>query len=192
MKQWIRGFILVVGTGSAMLGAVACMLPGPVGPGEGEGEGDGEEQQGFTDCSGVTCQPGQYCWAPGVCENGCLSDVNCAADQDCAEEGSGFDGAGVCRDDDGGEGEGEGEGEPPGNALEDCLAACDFFQTCGLGAQDAVGCRNDCPDLSENQQIAVGNCDDSSCGDALVCLGIECFADADCDGDEQCVGSACM
>ena len=149
--------------------------------------------KGFTDCSGIECQPGQYCWAPGVCESGCTSDANCTEDQDCEDEGEGFDGEGVCRDgDDGSEGEGEGEGEPPGNALESCLAACEHFQGCGMSAGDTAQCRNDCPDLSENQQLAVGGCAEGSCGDALTCLEIDCFSDDDCGLDEQCVGTSCL
>lgn len=49
-------------------------------------------QQGFTDCTPMgfennptTCQPGQYCEDSNlaICEPGCLSNVNCAADQTC-------------------------------------------------------------------------------------------------------------
>lgn len=152
------------------------------------------KDKGFTDCSGITCQPGQYCFAPGVCENGCTSDVNCADGQDCDDEGGGFDEAGVCRDDDSGEeGEGEGgEGEGEGGALEGCLAACEHFQGCGMSAGDTAQCRNDCPDLSENQQLAVGGCAEGSCSDALTCLEADCFSDNDCGIDEQCVGTSCL
>ncbi len=149
-------------------------------------------EKGFTDCSGVLCQPGQYCWAPGVCESGCTSDVNCAEGQDCTDEGEGFDGEGVCKDgDDDPPSEGEGEGEPP-DALAGCLAACDHFQECGATPSDTLGCRNDCPDLSENQQLVVAGCGEGSCSEALTCLDIDCFNDDDCGGGEECVGNSCL
>lgn len=62
--------------------------------GEGEGDGDGDGgSEGVTDCTPpgleqVNCQAGQYCADSvlGVCENGCLSNDNCAADQECVKE----------------------------------------------------------------------------------------------------------
>jgi hypothetical protein len=155
---------------------------------EGPPESGSDEEKGFTECSGVTCQPGQFCYAPGDCQVGCTSDVNCAEGQDCADEGSGFSGEGVCRD--GGEGEGEGEGET--NAAQACADACDFFQSCGLDAGDTAQCHNDCPDLSENQQRAVAGCAEGSCSDARACLDVDCFNDDDCGVDEQCVGNSCL
>lgn len=150
-----------------------------------------QRDQGYTDCSGILCQPGQYCFAPGVCESGCTSDVNCAEGQDCTDEGEGFDGEGVCRDGDDPP-PSEGEGEPPGDPLAACVAACEFFQGCGASANDTLGCRNDCPDLSENQQLVVAGCGEGSCGDALTCLDIDCFNDGDCGVGEECLGNACL
>jgi hypothetical protein len=151
-----------------------------------------QRDQGYTDCSGILCQPGQYCFAPGVCESGCTSDVNCAEGQDCTDEGEGFDGEGVCRDGDDAPPPGEGEGEPPGDPLAACGAACEFFQGCGASANDTLGCRNDCPDLSENQQLVVAGCAEGSCGEALTCLDIDCFNDGDCGVGEECLGNACL
>lgn len=148
-------------------------------------------EKGFTDCSGVLCQPGQYCFAPGLCESGCTSDVNCAEGQDCTSEGEGFDGEGVCRDGDDEPDPAEGEGEPD-DPLAACLAACEFFQSCGAEGSDVLSCRNDCPDLSENQQIVVAGCAEGSCSDARTCLDIDCFNDGDCGLDQQCLGSTCM
>ena len=45
-----------------------------------------------------------------------------------------------------------------------------------------LGCRNDCPDLSENQQLVVAGCAEGSCSDARTCLDIDCFNDGDCSG----------
>lgn len=151
------------------------------------------KEKGYTDCSGIECQPGQYCFAPGVCEAGCTSDVNCAEGQECTDEGEGFSGEGVCRDGDPDPEPSEGEGEdPPHDALAACLAACDHFQECGATPNDTLGCRNDCPDLSENQQLVVAGCADGSCSETLTCLDLDCFNDSDCGGDEACVGNSCM
>lgn len=49
-------------------------------------------QQGFTQCGEgedqATCQPGQYCSNAyfGLCDNGCLSDLNCGEEQLCVKE----------------------------------------------------------------------------------------------------------
>ena len=73
----------------------------------------------------------------------------------------------------------------------DCQAACDHFQSCGLSAAEASQCRSDCAQLSENQQIVVGNCDGLSCGDTLDCLGVQCFSDDDCGGGRECFDYSC-
>ena len=61
------------------------------GSGNSEGDGGGLDP-GFTDCTPMgfedtptVCQPGQYCEDSVLaeCENGCLSNINCAADQTC-------------------------------------------------------------------------------------------------------------
>lgn len=52
-----------------------------------------EDSKGFSDCAGERCQPGQYCGrrlgAQQICENGCLSDTNCACGQSCNSAGGG-------------------------------------------------------------------------------------------------------
>lgn len=57
------------------------------------GDSGGSGMQGFSDCTPMgfedtptTCQPGQYCADPNLadCVPGCLSNVNCAADQSCS------------------------------------------------------------------------------------------------------------
>jgi len=63
---------------------------GTSGDGDGDGDGGGD---GVTDCTPpgldeVLCQAGQYCadQVLGLCENGCLSNTNCASDQECIKE----------------------------------------------------------------------------------------------------------
>lgn len=48
------------------------------------------DARGFTNCGyrygeDTICQPGQFCEDPtfGDCDIGCLSDVNCASNQEC-------------------------------------------------------------------------------------------------------------
>ncbi len=160
---------------------VACgPLPGTLAP-------------GFTTCGNNTCQPGQYCFDQsfGQCVNGCTSDANCETGHVC-QDISDVTGEGTCSEG-ASEGEGEeGEGEGGGNALDDCLAACDAFQDCGMQGSDYNDCLNTCPDLSENQQRTVATCGDGSCSDQRNCLEIDCFNDDDCGVDEQCVGSSCL
>jgi len=65
---------------AAFVTGVAC--------GDGDGDDGGscdEAKQGFTSCKiGLgQCQPGQYCDDFDQCQNGCLSDVNCACNQVC-------------------------------------------------------------------------------------------------------------
>lgn len=149
---------------------------------------------GFTPCGSNTCQPGQYCYAEalGQCANGCTSDANCEEGHAC-EDISDTTGEGTCSESRprGDEGEGEGEGEP-GNALEDCIAACDAFQNCGMQGSDYNDCLNTCPDLNENQQRTVAACGDGSCSEQRNCLDVECFNTNDCSDDTQCVGGSCL
>ena len=143
-------------------------------------------QRGFTECNGVQCQPGQYCFGGGICANGCLSSVNCAEGQECRDDGGG-DNAGVCADPDGpagGEGEGEGEGDDP--------ATCDGYathaQSCGLRASEAEAIRQQCDQLTADQQSALIACNASeSCSEFESCSGVQCFVDADCGAGQHCL-----
>lgn len=153
-------------------------------------------RQGFTACgefpSGpVECQPGQYCADATFsrCEPGCTSDVNCAESQTCVKASG--ESVGDCvnttvtpQPD---------AGTPPnGSVLEACRAACDHFQTCGLGAAETARCRTDCGSLTEEQQRAIGNCEETSCVSVTRCLGVDCLNDDDCSGGQSCVGFACL
>jgi hypothetical protein len=172
------------------LGLCAAATPscGEEGDGKG-GAGNGDDtKQGYTECNGSTCQPGQYCWGSGICENGCLSSENCAADQQCNDEGEGWDGAGVCVDGDGPAGEGEGEeGEGEGPDESDCDGYADHAQSCGLRASEAEAIRQFCDQLTAAEQEAMVACDAAeSCDEFRACSGVECFSDDDCAGGETC------
>lgn len=149
----------------------------------------GNPEQGFSDCGGVTCAPGQYCADPitSFCENGCTSDHNCEDGTHC-EITDDFFNEGECVPD-----QERTEDPTPADPLAACQAACDHFQDCGLGAAEAAQCRSDCSGLSADQQTAVGNCDDSlSCDATLSCLGVQCFSDGDCGSGGWCVDYTCM
>ncbi|MCB9745542.1 MAG: hypothetical protein H6740_23385 [Alphaproteobacteria bacterium] len=173
--QNIRFNLRFIGAALLLTGAVAC---------------GGKLEPGYTDCGPTTCSPGQYCAFEGVCENGCTSDANCLPGTEC-----------VITDDFFNEGECYGNsvdtGRPDdtpsgGDPLADCQAACDHFQTCGLGAADASQCRSDCNGLTEDQQIAIGNCEGLTCGATLSCLGVDCFSDSDCGGGQVCLDYTCL
>ncbi len=138
-------------------------------------------EPGFTECNGAVCQPGQYCDLALFCTNGCTSDANCQDGAACEDIDD--SGVGTCTNPRSGEGEGEGEGEVD-DPLANCRAACDAFQGCGLSAADTAGCRSDCASLNAQQQTALGNCRDESCGSIRQCIGVDCFNDGQCGGDD--------
>ncbi len=61
---------------------------------------DETDIRGYTECGsflgGESCSPGQYCEDPtfSECDNGCLSDVNCASNQYCYKTGG--QNVGIC------------------------------------------------------------------------------------------------
>lgn len=149
----------------------------------------GDLDPGYTSCGGETCQPGQYCFdqLTGFCANGCTSNANCQDGHAC-QDISDVTGTGTCTE----SATPPPPPPPPGNALAACQAACDGFQDCGLAAGEVAECRHDCTGLTENQQTVVGNCAGRTCGDQLLCLGVDCFSDRDCGGGQSCVGMTCL
>jgi len=151
----------------------------------------GDLEKGYTDCGAVTCSPGQYCDGPGMCENGCTSDANCENGDECVIDDEFFN-DGVCEPEVSDTTETD-PTETDGDPLAACRAACDDFQGCGLSPSETAQCRDDCAVLSESEQRAIGNCGgQSSCGATLSCLGVDCFQDSDCGGDEFCVDYDCL
>ncbi len=142
---------------------------------------------GESECGNVTCAAGQYCLDPTFddCTNGCVSDANCAGDSVCTDID--FGGEGICS-------ESTAPGTPvtPRDGLQECLAACDLFGTCGLPVADVAQCRDECPTLSENEQLAVAGCNDSSCTNLPTCLGVDCLSTDDCGGGEVCLDYTCL
>ncbi len=166
--------------------AVALMFLSTACDGADEPKND-KLEVGYTECGDITCSPGQYCWAPGLCENGCTSDANCLDSDECLIDDTFFD-EGSCYPRQGGT-----EQPPqPQNDLAACQAACEDFQSCGLSPSETSGCIDDCEDLTPTQQRVVGNCGDLTCGATLDCLGLECFTDDDCNGNRSCVGNSCL
>ncbi|MEM6955335.1 MAG: hypothetical protein AAF645_06585 [Myxococcota bacterium] len=142
--------------------------------------------RGFTDCSGVTCQPGQYCVGPGLCSPGCTSDFNCSANQSCDTANANFEGVSRCvatalppapdagmRMD---------AGSAP-SAPSTCEEACAYFGVCGLGPSGVANCRAECTDAAAASFIL--GCGSEACGAVAACLDFECIRDADC-GSGRC------
>lgn len=160
------------------------------------GDSSGGDGQGFTECGGVTCQPGQYCVDSRFddCQPGCTSDVNCAENQSCQDPD--FFNVGVCRqaavvtDPTCGNGACE-SGEDTNSCPADCTsrpvrdATCDGYaqhaQECGLLASLAEGIRQSCQDLDADTQRALIACNASeTCSELRSCSGVDCFADGQC------------
>jgi len=142
---------------------------------------------GFTECGDVTCSPGQHCAQPSVsiCDEGCLTDENCPAQQICDPDATTFRqciGAPA-----------EDAGVPVVDSLAACKAACDHFQSCGLAAGEASKCRTDCEGLTEDQRATIANCGDKvECSSVPSCLGVQCVSNSDCENGQSCVGYACL
>lgn len=83
--NWVRWFVrsALVASALSLTSLAAC------GPAEGMGPTGmlcGGSRTGITECSGVSCQAGQYCEFPLNCSPGCTSDSNCAAGDRCVRE----------------------------------------------------------------------------------------------------------
>ncbi len=125
--------------------------------GDGDGDGDGGDGDGVTDCTPpgleqVVCQAGQYCADQllALCENGCLSNANCASDQECIKEGG--EDVGSCQNTD--------TTSAEGPSLEEF---CDKALAC-----DPSGTMDQCEML---YNVTIAECHqcwiDSNCGDIL-------------------------
>jgi hypothetical protein len=114
-----------------------------------------------------------------------VSDENCLPEDRCVIDDLFFN-EGVCHP-----AEAIADGELPSDWLEECKAACDAFQDCGLPAANTATCRTNCEQLTEDQQRAIAGCGELECGDAATCLGVECLSADQCGAGEACEGGFC-
>jgi hypothetical protein len=164
--------------------------------GDGDNTGPGNDSGGpdalgvgFTVCGSATCQPGQYCYDSNTsfCSNGCLSNVNCAADQTC-DTSSGH--TGTCRNK-------GGDVTPP----ETCTPTPTFNDECGQMAL--------CLDVSQTDYTHVYKCVETTpcegsgqcqpgatgavCNDGYlpakgkICLPGSCSTTSNCPADSSCL-----
>lgn len=177
-----RSFGLALGSSLASLFVlVAC--GGPLEP-------------GYTDCADTVCSPGQYCFGPNLCANGCTSNANCQDGSACQDIDD-VVGYGTCSETaappaDPPPSDPPPSDPPPADPVAACKAAVDSFQQCGLPADDAAQWRADCGYLTEDQAIVITNCGEMSCSSQLSCLDVDCFNDSHCGVDESCVGHSCL
>lgn len=168
----------------------------------GGGGGGGGQNPGFTACGNLggspkQCQPGQYCKDEigSICDNGCLSNGNCAADQECAIPAG--ESVGACQN--------KGASSPDGGGqsaeLARCLAACEKGASCGYYLPgDVVGCKDGCDKVSDVVRKALADCVatngcganlpscyNASCGSAVTCCGPS-YA---CPSGKTCLGHLC-
>lgn len=151
--------------------------------------------QQTTNCGGVSCQAGQYCADDrfGRCENGCLSDGNCADNQFCdkTQHPDPFDdNVGSCENE-----EATRMMPPSTDELARCKQACTILTGCSaISAADAVECNNGCTTASEAQRKAVADCvGEWDCGGGIpACTNIECGPAYPCGAGENCVGGTCL
>jgi len=131
----------------------ACGSDDAADGGDDDDGGKGGLDTGFTECGEFTCQPGQHC-DNFVCLDGCLSNVNCAADQSCAEIDSASK-LGTCQNE-------PGSSSGPGPD-KDCAAFCDKATACGAPEQ----CQQICDAASSE---CVSCVIDSNCGQGCESL----------------------
>jgi hypothetical protein len=151
----------------------------------GSGSGGGG-QQGFVACGMATCQPGQHCddELASYCDDGCQSNLNCAADQTC-ENISEVTKVGTCTNE-----------TSPDDQLARCQDACSQMASCGLlTAADGGECQASCAAADDATRRSVADCVEPwECESPLPsCLGIECGGSFTCSGpDETCVDGMCL
>lgn len=127
------------------------------------GETGDEPGQGITDCTPpsltkLVCQAGQYCADAflGACENGCLSNDNCAADQVC-EKAPGED-VGSCQN--------TGSSGPTEAEFCSKLLTCDPSGTMAQCSMVYAGTNATC-----HKCIVDGNCGDINGGSCNAACG---------------------
>ena len=165
---------------AAVVTGIAC--------GDGGGDDDGDscdaQVQGFTGCGlgSVKCQPGQYCDDFQQCQNGCLSDVNCACNQVCSKAAGVNEGTCTAKpvdDDTGTPMTGDATMDPTANPTEGgdpkavCKAGCsttDFFSCYQPG--DLQACFDACDAATDAQIEQYVNC---------FSMTVECAALVDCE-----------
>ena len=168
----------------ACLGLLAC------GSDDGVGTGNAGLTQGFTHCGDFpdnkpkTCQPGQYCSDEGfsTCRSGCLSNINCAADQACSKVGGNV---GICKS----------TGPVPGvDQLARCKGGCKKMIQCGLiTVADSSACDGSCQAANKAQRKAIADCTDTwNCGALPACLGVECGGKYKCKAGQTCLDGSCL
>lgn len=139
------------------------------GDGDSSGSGSGGDSEGTTPCGmfgdeAVSCPPGQYCADSvlSMCENGCLSNENCASDQTC-EKADGED-VGTCQNNDATTTGAEG---PTEEEFCDKLLICDMSGTMEQCSIVYAGTNVEC-----HQCIIDGNCGDINDGSCDAACGI--------------------
>ena len=135
---------------------------------DGDGDGDGgdggdgaicydvptnETNDGTKACGPVICAAGEYCVSEvGICDPGCIDELDCASGQFCDLSNAGSDGVGLCRD------PGQEHEVPCGDTGgdDDCVDRClAKAATCGAPTDIAsAACDGLCP-MPEDQLVCV-------------------------------------
>lgn len=127
--------------------------------GDGDSGGDGATECGNFGNQPVSCQPGQYCADAvlSICENGCLTNDNCAADQTCEKLGG--EDVGTCQN--------NAPGGPTEAEFCEKLLTCDMTGTMEQCSIFYTGTNEAC-----HQCIVDGNCGDINGGSCDAACGL--------------------
>lgn len=142
-----------------------------------------------TSCGTVNCAVGQYCQDPtlAICQNGCLTDSNCASNQTCQKTAGATTGACVNK-----------VVEPP-TPTGNCDAFCSKSMACNPSIT-AAQCEQVCAGLNDTCKSCIAGANCASLDDETACQS-ECGAGpppakyehlldscaALCQGDLSCV-----
>lgn len=130
------------------------------------GNGNPPPQRGVTTCGTVSCQLGQYCWAPqaSICRDGCLTDQNCAANQTCNTGAVNPTCVNVTASP---------TPPTPRPVPTGCKATCQKAFGCGkITATVYAGCNAQCDRATPTQSQMVADCGSvATCDNILSCLG---------------------